>query len=134
MAENYSSCSLGQGKHTNVFCLFVSLLLLLFLTVLFSYLSNRTIIKKKIGNTHVVPDKIGGHQKENSETRMTASFLKSLFKCSFVDSQRGLARKFADCVFVLINRVLLILLCVWASKGLKTNCIPIYFFGDCTTH
>ena len=92
MAENYSSCSLGQGKHTNVFCLFVSLLLLLFLTVLFSYLSNRTIIKKKTGNTHVVPDKIGGHQKENSETRITATVLKSLFKCSFVDSQRGLPR------------------------------------------
>ena len=36
-----------------------------------------------------------------------------LFKCHFVAWQRGLSWKIADCVFVLINSVLLNLSCVW---------------------
>ena len=42
-----------------------------------------------------------------------------LFKCRFVACQRGLPRKFADCVFVLINNVLLNLLCAWISMEKK---------------
>ena len=50
------------------------------------------------------------NQKQISDSFFTVQLL---FKCRFVAWQRGLSWKITDCVFVLINSVLLNLSCVW---------------------
>ena len=67
-----------------------------------------------------------GKQHSSTETDTVLSFshhcssfftVYLLFKCRFVAWQRGLPWKF-DCVFVLINTVLLNLLCFWISRNI----------------